>query len=46
MCIAIEKSEEIYQLLKKFEFWKVIWITSWINRFFENCKHKMKLSGP
>ena len=44
--IAAEKSEEIYQLINKFEFWKSIWITSWIYRFFENCKCKIKLSGP
>ena len=46
MCMATEKLEEIYQLLKNFEFWKVISITSWVCRFLENCKRKMKLSGP
>ena len=46
MYIATEKSEEIYQLLKKFEFWKVIRVTSWIYRFLENIKCKEKFSGP
>ena len=36
ICIATKKSEEIHQLLEKFEFWKVIRITSGIYRFFEN----------
>ena len=42
MCVAAEKSEEIYQLLNKFEFQKVIRITSWIYRFLKNCKLKEK----
>ena len=42
MCVAAEKSEEIYQLLNKFEFQKVIRITSWIYRFLKNCKRKEK----
>ena len=32
MCIVIEKMEEIYQLLRNFEYWKVIRITSWIKQ--------------
>ena len=46
MCAATVKSEEIYQLLKNFEFWKVLQIIPWIYRFLENCKCKEKLSGP
>ena len=46
MCAATAKSEEIYQLLKNFEFWKVLQIIPWIYRFLENCKCKEKLSGP
>ena len=36
MYIGTEKSEEIYQLIKNFQFWKVIRIASWIYRFLEN----------
>ena len=46
MCLTTDKLEEICQLLIEFEFWKVIWIASWIYRFFENCKDKRKLSVP
>ena len=46
MFLTTDKSEEICQLLIEFEFWKVIWIASWIYRFFENCKDKRKLSVP
>ena len=46
ICIVSEKSEKIYQQLKNFEFWKIIWITSCIYRFFEYCKRKEKLPGP
>ena len=45
-CIATEKSEEIYQLLKNFDFRKFISITFWVYRFLENFKRKKKLSGP
>ena len=46
MYIGTEKSEEIYQLIKNFQFWKVIRIASWIYRFLENWKRKEKLSDP
>ena len=32
--------------IKKFKFWEVIWITSWVYRFLENCMRKEKLLGP
>ena len=46
MFLTTDKLEEICQLLIEFEFWKVIWIASWIYRFFENCKDERKLSVP
>ena len=46
MCIAIHRSDEIYQLSNKFKFWKIIRITSRIYRFLKNWKHKQKLSCP
>ena len=44
MYIVTEKIEYIYQLLRNFEYWKVIRITSWIYRFLENCKRNEKFS--
>ena len=40
MYITTEKSKEINQLLKNFDFWTVFWIASSNCRFIENCKHK------
>ena len=45
ICTATEKSQEIYQPLKNFEFWKVIQIATWILQILENCKRKKKWSG-
>ena len=45
ICAATEKSQEIYQPLKNFEFWKVIRIATWIWQILENCKRKKKWSG-
>ena len=33
-------------LIIKFEFWKIIKILSWINRFSHNTKSKEKQKGP
>ena len=44
MYIVTEKIEYIYQLLRNFEYWKVIRITSWSYRFLENCKRNEKFS--
>ena len=45
MYIGTEKSEKIYQLIKNFQFWKVIWIASWILDFLkiENGKRNCQV---
>ena len=46
MCVAAEQEEEFNETLRKYNFWKVIRITSWVFRFITNCRNKEKLSGP
>ena len=42
VCVDAEQEEEFNEILHKCNFWKVIWITSWIFKFITNCKNKKK----
>lgn len=46
ICIATNKTEKIYHLLKSLWFWKFIWIAFLIDRFLEHYERKEKFSGP
>ena len=46
MCVLAEQDEEFNEILHKYNFWKVIRITSWVFRFITNCRNKEKLSVP
>jgi hypothetical protein len=45
---AVEKKDELDELLEKHSFWKTIRVTAWIRRFLRNCQIKKEeiVTGP
>jgi hypothetical protein len=48
LAVAVQKRDELDQMMEKHEFWKAVRITTWIVRFIRNCRLKLqsRKNGP